>query len=69
MLVGSRPRSKGMERRDLLAVNAEIFKTQGRALNAAAKEGHSGTVLADSSGISPLPPEADIRDVTWHVSQ
>ncbi|WP_298106388.1 malate dehydrogenase [Bradyrhizobium sp.] len=36
-LVGSRPRSKGMERRDLLAVNAEIFKVQGRALNAAAR--------------------------------
>ena len=28
-LVGSRPRSKGMERRDLLAANAEIFKGQG----------------------------------------
>jgi malate dehydrogenase len=37
MLVGSRPRSKGMERRDLLAANAEIFKIQGRALNEAAK--------------------------------
>jgi malate dehydrogenase len=35
--VGSRPRSKGMERRDLLAANAEMFKTQGRALNSAAK--------------------------------
>ena len=32
-LVGSRPRSQGMERKDLLRVNAEIFKTQGRALN------------------------------------
>ncbi|MGC1304949.1 MAG: malate dehydrogenase [Caulobacteraceae bacterium] len=37
LLVGSRPRSKGMERRDLLAVNAEIFKVQGRALNENAK--------------------------------
>ena len=37
MLVGSRPRSKGMERRDLLAANAEIFKTQGKALNKAAR--------------------------------
>lgn len=33
MLVGSRPRGKGMERRDLLAANAAIFRTQGRALN------------------------------------
>ncbi|MBP0576077.1 malate dehydrogenase, partial [Mycobacterium tuberculosis] len=30
-------RSKGMERRDLLTANAEIFKVQGRALNDAAK--------------------------------
>lgn len=37
LLVGSRPRGKGMERRDLLAANAEIFKVQGRALNEAAK--------------------------------
>jgi malate dehydrogenase len=36
-LVGSRPRSKGMERRDLLAMNAEIFRVQGRALNEAAR--------------------------------
>ncbi|MEP9379769.1 malate dehydrogenase [Aquabacter sp. CN5-332] len=37
ILVGSRPRSKGMERRDLLLANGEIFKVQGRALNEAAK--------------------------------
>lgn len=36
-LVGSRPRSKGMERRDLLAANAAIFRTQGHALDRAAK--------------------------------
>lgn len=33
ILVGSRPRSPGMERRDLLNANGEIFTTQGRALN------------------------------------
>ncbi len=32
-LVGARPRGAGMERRDLLQVNAEIFSVQGRALN------------------------------------
>lgn len=36
-LVGSRPRSKGMERRDLLSANADIFRIQGRALNEFAK--------------------------------
>lgn len=33
ILVGARPRSKGMERKDLLSANAEIFKIQGKALN------------------------------------
>lgn len=32
-LVGARPRGPGMERRDLLQVNAEIFADQGKALN------------------------------------
>ncbi len=36
MLVGSRPRSAGMERKDLLEANAAIFSLQGRALDAAA---------------------------------
>lgn len=36
LLVGARPRSKGMERADLLNANAEIFVAQGRALNEAA---------------------------------
>src|SRR5215216_4410348 len=36
MLVGARPRSKGMERADLLEANGQIFKPQGEALNAGA---------------------------------
>lgn len=36
LLVGARPRSKGMERADLLAANAQIFTAQGKALNAVA---------------------------------
>ena len=36
-LVGARPRSAGMERKDLLEVNAEIFAVQGKALNAVAR--------------------------------
>lgn len=32
-LVGARPRGPGMERKDLLEVNAEIFSVQGKALN------------------------------------
>ncbi|MDN8580943.1 malate dehydrogenase, partial [Eikenella corrodens] len=33
ILVGARPRSKGMERADLLHANANIFTAQGAALN------------------------------------
>ena len=37
LLVGARPRGKGMERKDLLEANAAIFTTQGKALNKVAK--------------------------------
>jgi len=33
LLVGARPRGKGMERNDLLAANAAIFSAQGKAIN------------------------------------
>ena len=33
LLVGARPRSKGMERKDLLEANGAIFTAQGKALN------------------------------------
>ena len=33
ILVGARPRSKGMERKDLLEANGAIFTVQGKALN------------------------------------
>ncbi|MDE2627008.1 MAG: malate dehydrogenase [Burkholderiales bacterium] len=36
LLIGSRPRGPGMERAELLAVNAQIFTAQGKALNAVA---------------------------------
>ncbi|MGL4767213.1 MAG: malate dehydrogenase [Formosimonas sp.] len=37
ILVGARPRSKGMERKDLLEANGAIFTVQGKALNEHAK--------------------------------
>ena len=37
LLVGAKPRSKGMERKDLLEANAAIFTVQGKALNEVAK--------------------------------
>jgi len=38
LLVGSRPRTAGMERADLLSANGEIFTVQGKALNAVAAD-------------------------------
>ena len=38
LLVGSRPRGPGMERKDLLQANAAIFSVQGRALDKAARK-------------------------------
>jgi len=37
LLIGAQPRTQGMERGDLLLKNAEIFATQGKALNKVAK--------------------------------
>jgi malate dehydrogenase len=37
LLVGARPRTKDMERKDLLEANGAIFTVQGKALNAVAK--------------------------------
>jgi malate dehydrogenase len=36
LLVGARPRGPGMERKDLLSANAQIFTAQGKALNTSA---------------------------------
>jgi malate dehydrogenase len=38
LLVGSRPRTKGMERAELLTANGEIFTVQGKALNSVAAD-------------------------------
>ena len=38
LLVGARPRGPGMERKDLLSANAQIFTAQGKALNSVASK-------------------------------
>src|ERR1041384_7669532 len=44
LLVGARPRTKGMERADLLEANGGIFKPQGEAIAAGAAGGGKGVV-------------------------
>lgn len=54
ILVGAQPRTKGMERKDLLAANASIFATQGRALNAVAKRDIKVLVVGNPANTNAL---------------
>jgi malate dehydrogenase len=54
MLVGARPRSKGMERADLLEANGQIFKPQGEALNAGAADEVKVLVVGNPANTNAL---------------
>jgi malate dehydrogenase len=53
-LVGARPRGPGMERQDLLAVNAEIFSVQGKALDQVAKRDVKVLVVGNPANTNAL---------------
>ena len=53
-LVGARPRGPGMERKDLLEVNAEIFRAQGRALNDVASRDVKVLVIGNPANTNAL---------------
>ncbi len=54
LLVGARPRGPGMERGDLLLANAEIFSSQGRALNAHASRNVKVLVVGNPANTNAL---------------
>src|SRR4051794_25574420 len=54
MLVGARPRSKGMERADLLEANGQIFKPQGEALNDGAADDVKILVVGNPANTNAL---------------
>lgn len=54
LLVGARPRSKGMERADLLLANAEIFSAQGKALNTHANPNVKVLVVGNPANTNAL---------------
>ena len=54
LLVGARPRSKGMERGDLLAENGRIFGPQGRALDEHAARGVKVLVVGNPANTNAL---------------
>lgn len=54
LLVGARPRSKGMERKDLLEANAQIFTVQGAALNDVANPNVKVVVVGNPANTNAL---------------
>ncbi len=64
MLVGARPRSKGMERKDLLKINGEIFREQGRALNQAVKRNAKILVVGNPANTNTLITMRNAPDLT-----
>src|SRR3954454_12986361 len=63
MLVGARPRTKGMERADLLEANGAIFKPQGEALNAAASDDVKILVVGNPANTNALIAASNAPDI------
>src|SRR5437763_10585115 len=63
LLVGARPRTKGMERGDLLEANGGIFKPQGEAINAGAADGVRGLVVGNPANTNALIAQSHAPDV------
>jgi malate dehydrogenase len=62
-LVGARPRTKGMERGDLLEVNGGIFKPQGQALNEHAAEDVKVLVTGNPANTNALITMRNAPDI------
>jgi malate dehydrogenase len=63
LLVGARPRSKGMERSDLLEANGGIFKPQGEALNAHAADDVRILVVGNPANTNCLIAQSHAPDI------
>jgi malate dehydrogenase len=63
LLVGARPRTKGMERGDLLEANGGIFAPQGRAINAGAADDVRVLVVGNPANTNALIAQAAAPDV------
>jgi malate dehydrogenase len=69
LLVGSRPRGPGMERKDLIEANAAIFSVQGKALNDHASRDVKVLVVGNPANTNSLiaqrnAPDLDPRNFT-----
>ena len=63
LLVGARPRGPGMERKDLLLANAQIFSAQGKALNEAADRNVKVLVVGNPANTNSLIARANAKDL------
>jgi malate dehydrogenase len=63
MLVGARPRTKGMERSDLLEANGGIFKPQGKALNDHAASNIKVLVVGNPANTNCLIARSNAPDI------
>jgi malate dehydrogenase len=63
LLVGARPRGPGMERKDLLLANAEIFSVQGRALNDVANRDVKVLVVGNPANTNALIARENAPDI------
>jgi len=66
LLVGSRPRGPGMERKDLLEANGAIFTAQGRALNDVAKRSVKVLVVGNPANTNCLIAMSNAPDLDPH---
>ena len=62
-LVGARPRGPGMERKDLLLANAQIFSAQGKALNDVAERRVKVLVVGNPANTNALIAQANAPDL------
>jgi malate dehydrogenase len=63
LLVGAMPRKKGMERKDLLTANSEIFSVQGKAINDNAKPDIKALVVGNPANTNALITIANAPNV------
>jgi malate dehydrogenase len=63
LLVGARPRSKGMERADLLEANGKIFGPQGQAINSGAADDVKVLVVGNPANTNALIAMSSAPDV------
>ncbi len=63
LLVGARPRGPGMERKDLLEANAQIFSVQGKAMNDHASRDIRVLVVGNPANTNALIASSNAPDI------